>query len=64
MTQHFVYPPTRKNPPAVASSNQIFIPLYQRFIPHLLITILILEPHKDFIFSFSHCSCTIFILSL
>ena len=59
-------PPTRENPFAVASPNQIFILSHQRFIPPLdnQITIFILEPHKDFIFSCSHCSCTIFILNL
>ena len=61
MSQNFVHPSTRKNPPAVASLNQIFILPHQRFLPPLQITICILEPHKYFIFSCSHCSCTIFI---
>ena len=33
MSQKFVHPPTRINPPAVDSHNQIFIPPHQRFIP-------------------------------
>ena len=67
MSQDFFSPPTRKNPPAVASLSQIFIPPHQRFVlphPTLSKTIFILEPHKDFIFSCSHCSCSIFIWNL
>ena len=41
-------------------SHQVFIfPIHQSFIPNE-ITAFMLKPHKNFIFSCCHCSCTIF----